>query len=119
MITIVLFTKMSSFSYTIVQRAQWFAQMKSPGYFQVLPFIHSSTEPQLRNTYRRKFATMDTQQQLVVVCIDLDRFEPDIVKWEVNQKDGQLYPHIYGVITPKQVRWVKDIEFISKSFTPV
>jgi len=61
-------------------------------------FIHLSTASQLTETVDRHFAG---QKGLVVAAIDLTALG-DAVRWETS-RNGQLFPHVYGHLTPQSV----------------
>jgi uncharacterized protein (DUF952 family) len=57
-------------------------------------YIHLSCGSQLAATLERHFSGIDG---LILAAVDLSRFG-DAVRWEPS-RGGQLFPHIYGVLT--------------------
>jgi uncharacterized protein (DUF952 family) len=57
-------------------------------------FIHLSTAAQLTETVDKHFAGQD---DLHVAAVDVDALG-DGVRWE-ESRGGQLFPHLYGVLT--------------------
>ncbi|MEB3180332.1 MAG: DUF952 domain-containing protein [Nostocaceae cyanobacterium] len=68
-------------------------------------FIHCSTPEQIVKTANRFFAH---QQELVLLCIDSDKVQPEI-KYEGVAED-ELFPHIYGLLNLDAVFQVLDFE---------
>ncbi len=68
-------------------------------------FIHLSTASQLPGTTAKHFANRD---DLVVICFSSDMFDSNL-KWEAS-RNGQLFPHLYGVLDPGLAVWVKPLE---------
>lgn len=75
------------------------ARLEADGHFAGAPvdladgFIHLSTAAQLDETVARHFAGQD---DLYVAAVDLAVLG-DAVRWEPS-RDGQLFPHIYGLL---------------------
>ena len=67
-------------------------------------FIHLSTGEQVAETAARHFAGMD---DLVLVAVASAALGPAL-KWEPS-RGGALFPHLYGVLTPDAVLWVKPL----------
>jgi uncharacterized protein (DUF952 family) len=67
-------------------------------------FIHLSTAEQLRGTLEKHFAGADN---LVVIAYD-DTIFGDELRWEPS-RGGELFPHVYGSLDPRQARWVKPL----------
>ena len=65
-------------------------------------FIHLSAGRQVHETARRHFAG---QEGLVLVAFATVVFA-DTLKWEAS-RDGDLFPHVYGVLPVAQAQWVK------------
>jgi uncharacterized protein (DUF952 family) len=67
-------------------------------------YIHFSTENQVAETAARHFAAVP---DLVLVAVDAAalgaalRYEPS--------RGGDLFPHLYGVLSVSSVRWVKPL----------
>lgn len=61
-------------------------------------FIHLSTGAQLTETVNRHFAG---QRDLTIAAIDLVALG-DSVRWETS-RGGQLFPHLYGPLLPRNV----------------
>jgi uncharacterized protein (DUF952 family) len=62
-------------------------------------FIHLSTAAQLTETVDRHFSG---QEGLVIAAIDLAATLGGGVRWEPS-RNGQLFPHVYGQLTPQSV----------------
>lgn len=67
-------------------------------------YIHFSTGEQVAETAARHFAGMD---DLVLVAVAAAALGPAL-KWEPS-RGGALFPHMYGVLTPEAVLWVKSL----------
>ena len=67
-------------------------------------FIHFSTAEQATETAQKHFAG---QRDLVLVSIDAEALG-DRLKWEPS-RGGALFPHLFGVLTPDAVLWVKPL----------
>jgi uncharacterized protein (DUF952 family) len=65
-------------------------------------FIHFSTAAQIAETAARHFTG---QTDLVVVAVDGDVLGPAL-KWEPS-RDGDLFPHLYGVLPVEAARWAR------------
>lgn len=68
-------------------------------------YIHFSTAEQVKATAAKHFSE---QNDLVLLAIDQAMLEPSIVKWEVS-RGGALFPHLYGVLNVKAVRWARSL----------
>ena len=66
-------------------------------------FIHFSTAAQAGETARRHFAG---QGDLVVLEVEADDLGAAL-KWEPS-RGGDLFPHLYGDLDPRQVRQVRE-----------
>lgn len=67
-------------------------------------FIHFSTAEQIVESAARHRAGQDG---LVLLAVDPTAVGPDL-KWEPS-RNGQLFPHLYGVLPTAAVRWVCDL----------
>lgn len=67
-------------------------------------YIHFSTGAQVVETAARHFAGKDS---LVLVAVASVALGPAL-KWEPS-RGGALFPHLYGVLTPDAVLWVKPL----------
>ena len=65
-------------------------------------YIHFSTAQQVAGTAAKHFAG---QADLVVAAIPADLLGPAL-KWEAS-RDGDLFPHLYGVLDPALAAWVE------------
>jgi uncharacterized protein (DUF952 family) len=63
-------------------------------------FIHFSTAAQAQETARRHFAG---QVGLVVLEVEADDLGAAL-RWEPS-RGGELFPHLYGVLSAEQVRY--------------
>ena len=87
-----------------VLTAEQMSRFEHEGRFEGAPvdltdgFIHLSTADQLQETIDKHFAG---QQGLWLVAVDLDAMG-EAVKWEPS-RGGQLFPHVYGVLTLDEV----------------
>lgn len=64
-------------------------------------YIHFSTGAQLRETAARHFAG---QQGLLLIAVD-DAVLGEALRYEPS-RGGALFPHLYGALDPKTVRWI-------------
>jgi uncharacterized protein (DUF952 family) len=86
-------------------------QMQRDGLFPGTPadiadgYIHLSCDSQLAATWNKHFSGVDG---LVLAAVDLSRLA-DAVRWEPS-RGGQLFPHIYGVLTMDAVVSVVPLE---------
>jgi uncharacterized protein (DUF952 family) len=89
-------------AYKVLSADEWAAL--DAGTFEGAPidkadgFIHLSTASQLTETVDRHFAG---QKGLVIAAIDLVALGGR-VRWEAS-RNGQLFPHVYGHLTPQFV----------------
>jgi uncharacterized protein (DUF952 family) len=96
-------------AYKIVNKTLWFGQLNQHGKFMGTEldlkdgFIHLSARDQVKETAQKWFKG---QENLLLVCVNLSLVEGN-VKWEPSRND-QLFPHIYGAISPASVLWMKD-----------
>jgi uncharacterized protein (DUF952 family) len=67
-------------------------------------FIHFSTAEQAAETAAKHFTG---QAGLVLVAVDAEKLGTAI-KWEVS-RGGQLFPHLYTSLAPRDVTWVKPL----------
>lgn len=95
--------------YKICERALWRAA-ETDGQFggaaidQRDGYIHFSTAAQLAETAARHFAG---QSDLMLVAVDADALGSNL-KWE-RSRGGDLFPHLYGVLPLKAVRWARPL----------
>ena len=95
--------------YKILPRAAWDLAVAS-AFFAGSPidladgFIHFSTASQAQETAARHFAG---QAGLVIVGFDADDLG-DAMKWEPS-RNGDLFPHLYGVLDPSLAVEVRDL----------
>jgi len=86
-------------------------QMQRDGEFRGSPsdtadgYIHLSCASQVAATLDKHFRVMD---DLALVAVDLSRLG-DTVRWEAS-RDGQLFPHIYGLLPVEAVVSVAPLE---------
>ncbi|WP_085809515.1 DUF952 domain-containing protein [Sphingomonas sp. TZW2008] len=86
-------------AYKVLTAAQM-AALEHDGRFAGAPvdladgYIHLSTAAQLTETVDKHFAGQD---DLHVAAVDLDAVREQ-VRWE-ESRGGQLFPHLYGVLT--------------------
>lgn len=64
-------------------------------------YIHFSTGAQLRETAAKHFAG---QQGLLLIAVD-DATLGEALRYEPS-RGGALFPHLYGALDPKAVRWI-------------
>lgn len=67
-------------------------------------YIHFSTGKQVAETAARHFAGIG---DLMLVAVAAAALGPAL-KWEPS-RGGALFPHLYGVLTPDAVLWVKPL----------
>ena len=67
-------------------------------------YIHFSTGEQVAETAARHFAG---KGDLMLVAVAVAALGPAL-KWEPS-RGGALFPHLYGVLTPDAVLWVKPL----------
>ena len=86
-------------------------QMQRDGLFRGTPvdtvdgYIHLSCGSQLAETWDKYFSGVSG---LVLAEVDLSRLG-DAVRWELS-RGGELFPHIYGVLTTDAVTSVVPLE---------
>ena len=68
-------------------------------------YIHFSTKEQVRETAAKHFAG---QCDLVLLAVDGSMLASSKLKWEVS-RGGALFPHLYGTLDLKAVRWAKPL----------
>jgi len=68
-------------------------------------FLHFSTAAQLMGTLIRYYS--DTDDDLVLVAVNEGALGAAL-KYEPS-RDGQLFPHLYGVLPLDAVQWVRPI----------
>src|SRR3712207_1696845 len=95
--------------YKICPQALW-QEAEAAGRFEGAPvdradgYIHFSTAAQVRETAAKHFAGQD---DLVLVAVEAEalgaslRHEPS--------RAGELFPHLYGVLSVASVRWVRPL----------
>jgi uncharacterized protein (DUF952 family) len=95
--------------YKICPAGQW-REAEEVGVFPGAPvdqrdgFIHFSTAAQLAATAARHFAGAT---DLVVVAVDGSLLGAAL-RWEPS-RGGDLFPHLYGVLSLAAVRWVRPL----------
>jgi len=94
--------------FKILSAAEWRAAeragvFKGAGIDLADGFIHFSTAEQAAETAAKHFAG---QAGLVLVAVDADTL--GAIKWEPS-RDGQLFPHLYGALVPRDAAWVKPL----------
>lgn len=67
-------------------------------------YIHLSTVAQVKETARLHFAGVSN---LLLVAIDESVLAKHL-KWEAS-RGGQMFPHFYGMIDPRQILWAKSL----------
>jgi len=67
-------------------------------------YIHFSTAGQVAETAAKHFAG---QRELVLVAVDAGALG-SALKWETS-RGGALFPHLYGKLPLRAVRWVKPL----------
>jgi len=98
-----------SIIYKICERALW-QEAERSGVFQGAPvdardgFIHFSTAEQVAETAARHFAGA---RDLVLVAVDADALG-GALRYEAS-RGGALFPHLYGALPLRSVRWVKPL----------
>ena len=95
--------------YKILPGAVWDAarlrgRFEGSGIDLVDGYIHLSAAGQVVETAARHFAGIEG---LVIVAVPEEAVAKNL-KWEAS-RGGALFPHVYGVIDPAQVSWVKDL----------
>jgi uncharacterized protein (DUF952 family) len=68
-------------------------------------YIHFSTAQQVQETAAKHFAA---QNDLVLVGVDPEALAASALKWEPS-RGGALFPHLYGDLDVKAVRWAKPL----------
>ncbi len=97
--------------YKIAPAALW-EQARQAGRFDGAPvdladgFIHFSTAAQVGETARRHFAG---QGDLLLIAIDTWELG-DALAWEPS-RGGDLFPHLYGPLDLRAVRWEMPLPF--------
>ena len=95
--------------YKILRSGEW-ADLRTKGQTPGAPvdladgFIHFSTAGQVAETAARHFAG---QTGLVLLALEADSLG-DALVWEPS-RGGQLFPHLYGTLALKDVRWSADL----------
>ena len=95
--------------FKLVDRASWMATAPASSFVGSAldardGFIHLSTAAQLRETAARHFAG---QPDLVLVAVDAAALG-EALRWEPS-RGGALFPHLYGPLPLRAVRWVSDL----------
>jgi uncharacterized protein (DUF952 family) len=67
-------------------------------------YIHFSAADQVAETAAKHFAG---QRDLVLVAVATDALGPAL-KWEPS-RGGELFPHLYGTLPLRAVRWTKPL----------
>jgi uncharacterized protein (DUF952 family) len=97
---------MTQLIYKILSAAEWQAA-EHAGVFKGVGidlndgFVHFSTAEQAAETAAKHFAG---QAGLVLVAVDAEKLGAAL-KWEVS-RGGQLFPHLYGSLAPRDITWV-------------
>ena len=95
--------------YKICENVLW-RQAEHAGVFRGAPidtldgFIHFSSAMQVRATTAKHFAGLG---DLLLIAVDAGVLG-GALKWE-RSRDGDLFPHLYGVLPLAAVRWVKPL----------
>jgi uncharacterized protein (DUF952 family) len=98
--------------YKILSQALW-QEAKATGQFSGAGidlkdgYIHFSTAEQMHETARLHFAGQD---HLVLFAIDSESLGHSL-KWE-ESRGGKLFPHVYGTIEIKNIRWAKPLPWV-------
>jgi uncharacterized protein (DUF952 family) len=95
--------------YKICERAQWRAaeaagQFRGSAVDERDGFIHFSTAAQLAETASKHFANAS---DLMLVAVDSVALGTEL-KWE-HSRGGDLFPHLYGALPLKSVRWARSL----------
>ena len=90
--------------YKILPRAEWIAAQDADRFDgseidRRDGYIHLSTSAQAAETARLHFAGREELVLLKLRAFDLG----EALRWEPS-RDGELFPHLYGPLTPAQVR---------------
>ena len=98
-------------AYKILTADQW-AQLQADGLFHGAPidmadgYIHMSAATEVQGTLDKYFTGPDgLEPGLMIAEVDLSALG-DAVRWEVS-RGGALFPHLYGLLSLRAVRWVK------------
>jgi len=67
-------------------------------------FIHFSTSTQVRESVAKHRAGQDG---LVILAVEAEALGAAL-RWGAS-RGGQLFPHLYGILPPHAVRWVKPL----------
>lgn len=103
-----------------IASAEAVAAAHARGAFPVMPidtadgFVHFSTAAQLSETLRLYFAGQENIVLLAVRSYDLGK---DLV-WEPS-RGGQLFPHVYGDVSPAAVAWTAVISVAADGSCPL
>jgi uncharacterized protein (DUF952 family) len=95
--------------YKICPRPLW-QEAERDGVFRGAPvdradgYIHFSTDAQVRETAAKHFAGQD---DLLLIAVEAEALGPAL-KWEPS-RGGALFPHLYGELSLRSVRWVKPL----------
>jgi uncharacterized protein (DUF952 family) len=100
---------MSQIIYHMCRADEWEAAVASGAYAgssqdKADGFIHFSTADQIIESARRHRAG---QEGLLLLAID-PTVLGDRLKWEPS-RSGDPFPHVYGVIDPRESAWVKPL----------
>jgi uncharacterized protein (DUF952 family) len=68
-------------------------------------YIHLSAAHQVRGSLTRHFAG---QAELVLLALNVHALPAGALVWETS-RDGQLFPHLYGVLSPDLVAHVIEV----------
>jgi uncharacterized protein (DUF952 family) len=96
------------------------AAARANGAFPVMPidtadgFVHFSTATQLPETLRLYFAGQENIVLLAIRTFDLGK---DLV-WEPS-RGGQLFPHVYGDVSPAAVAWTAVVSVAPDGSVPL
>ena len=96
--------------YKILPRAEWIAAQDAGSFAGSAidlrdGYIHLSTADQAAETARLHFAGQDS---LVLLKLDPDVLA-DRLRWEPS-RGGQLFPHLYGPLDPREVAAAQPLE---------
>lgn len=93
---------MTQVVYKLFRKSEW-QQAELSGLFSGSPddrgdgFIHLSAPNQVRGTFEKYFAN---EPEPVLMAFDAEQLGPAL-KWEIS-RDGQHFPHFYGVLKMKE-----------------
>lgn len=100
---------MTNTIYKILTAEQW-AQLQADGKSAGAPidisdgYVHFSTETQVQETADKHFQGQEDLQLIAMNSSDLG----EDLKWEPS-RGGDLFPHLYALLSMKDVQWAKPI----------